>query len=180
MPDALILNPKLGGYPNPLCGAGVVFKLIEALGGLDSAKKALELAAIATVGDIVPLTGENRAIVALGLRSINRYGGPSGKGLKRLLESLKLNNSVTASDIAFMIAPRLNAAGRMGSANRAVELLTSSDDFEIDALVKELNAFNLERQTVLNDIVDESPENSIGRRFSFLPSIAERRRTAAC
>ncbi|MDR3263834.1 MAG: single-stranded-DNA-specific exonuclease RecJ [Clostridiales bacterium] len=149
LPDAPILNPKTCGYPCELCGAGVAFKLVEALAGTETALKYIDLAAIATVGDIVPLTGENRAIVALGLKELS--GNVKRKGLKRLFTSLKLER-VTASDISFMIAPRLNAAGRMGLADRALELLVSDDAFDIDCLIKELNSDNAERQSVLNDI----------------------------
>ncbi|MDR2090948.1 MAG: DHH family phosphoesterase [Clostridiales bacterium] len=149
------------GYPNPLCGAGVAFKLVEAVGGFAAAEKFLGLAAIATVGDIVPLTGENRAITALGLSALNESRAPVGKGLKRLCAALKLEK-ITASDIAFMIAPRLNAAGRMGIADRALELLISDDYFNIDCLINELNADNKERQTVLTDIVNDVYDKLLG------------------
>jgi single-stranded DNA-specific DHH superfamily exonuclease len=183
-PDALILNPKVnssyeerknktvnsdkisentdntenGGkisyiYKNPLCGAGVALKLVEAIGGFSAAEGFFDLAAIATVGDVVPLTGENRAITAMGLKAVNSPNARR-KGLKRLCAALKLDK-ITASDVAFSIAPRLNAAGRMGIADRALELLISEDYFDIDCLIKELNADNQRRQAVCSDIVDD-------------------------
>ncbi|MDR2046398.1 MAG: single-stranded-DNA-specific exonuclease RecJ [Clostridiales bacterium] len=153
LPDAPVLNPKVGGYGNELCGAGVALKLVEALAGFKEAERYMDIAAIATVGDMVPLTGENRAITALGLEKMNVKSNIR-KGLKNLFSSLKLDK-ITASDIAFTIAPRLNAAGRMGLADRALELLVSEDYFNIECLIKELNADNAERQTLLSDVTDD-------------------------
>jgi single-stranded-DNA-specific exonuclease len=141
-------------YKNPLCGAGVALKLVEAIGGFSEAERFLDVAAIATVGDVVPLTGENRAITAMGLQALNAVGGIKRKGLKKLCAALKLDK-ITASDIAFIIAPRLNAAGRMGVADRALELLVSDDYFDIDCLIKELNADNQRRQAASSDIADD-------------------------
>ncbi|MDR3294189.1 MAG: single-stranded-DNA-specific exonuclease RecJ [Clostridiales bacterium] len=159
LPDALILNPKVSDYPTELCGAGVAFKLVYALAGYGEAKKYIDLAAIATVGDIVPLVGENRTLAFLGLNALN--GNAKRKGLKMLLDSVKLER-VTAADLAFTIVPRLNAAGRMGLADRALELLISEDRFDIECLIKELNADNAERQVVLSDIADDVREKLIG------------------
>ncbi|MDR1905503.1 MAG: single-stranded-DNA-specific exonuclease RecJ [Clostridiales bacterium] len=149
LPAALILNPKICGYGNELCGAGVAFKLVEALAGYEIACEYLDIAAIATIGDIVPLRGENRALAALGIKDLNT--NVRRKGLKQLFSSIKLEK-ITASDIAYMIVPRLNAAGRMGLANRALELLISDDYFDIQCLIKELNRDNGERQNLLNDV----------------------------
>ncbi|MDR1940180.1 MAG: single-stranded-DNA-specific exonuclease RecJ [Clostridiales bacterium] len=152
LPSAPILNPKTCGYPSELCGAGVAFKLVEAMSGFDEAVKYIDLAAIATVGDVVPLRGENRAIAVFGLRALNQRNKRTG--IKKLFDSLKLETA-TASDIAFLIVPRLNAAGRMGVADRAFELLVSEDAFESECLVNELNGDNSARQALLNDIVGD-------------------------
>jgi single-stranded-DNA-specific exonuclease RecJ len=158
-------TPPTYAYKNQLCGAGVALKLVEAMGGFSAAESFLDVAAIATVGDVVPLTGENRAIVAMGLKALNSPGGVKRKGLKRLCAALKLEK-ITASDIAFTIAPRLNAAGRMGIADRALELLISEDYFDIDCLIKELNADNQRRQAVLSDIVDDVYEKLLREDLS--------------
>ena len=148
LPDCTIVNPKIeDDYPyDNLCGAGVAFKIACALLG-EKAYSLLDLAAIATVADSVPLTGENRDIVAEGLRLINRkprlavkylFGGKSG--------------DVTAQSLAFTVAPRINAAGRMGDANCALRLFTSEDSAEIYDLASRLNAFNIERQQVCDEV----------------------------
>lgn len=136
----LLLNPKQEdcGYPfKELCGCGVAFKLVQALqrtlkrtDGTPAIDKAmlnslLDLVAIGTVGDIVALQDENRTLVKYGMRIINRNQRP---GLKRLMEGVKLTaGQITAEQIAFVIVPHLNAAGRMMSAKTGVELLTARE-----------------------------------------------------
>jgi len=136
--DCLLLNPKQSGcgYPfKELCGCGVAFKLVQALqrtlkrtDGTTAIDKAslnslLDLVAIGTVGDIVALQDENRTLVKYGMRILNRNQRP---GLKCLLEGIKLPaGKITAEQVAFIIVPHLNAAGRMMSAKTGVELLTS-------------------------------------------------------
>lgn len=148
LPDCICINPKIeDDYPfDNLCGAGVAFKVGCALLG-EKAYKYLDYAAIATVADSVPLTGENRDIVAEGLRLIN-------KGEKKPYLSFigKSGESVTAQTIAFSVAPKINAAGRMGDANAALRLFCSHDDKEIFDLSVKLTSYNAERQKCCDDL----------------------------
>jgi single-stranded-DNA-specific exonuclease len=158
IPRALaVLNPHQAacGYPCKfLCGAGVAFKLAQAL--LERAGRArlvpsfLKIVSIATVADAVPLVGENRALVALGLQGLDRVVNP---GLKALLELCELGESRTngrrttgATDVAFRIAPRINAAGRMDVAADVVELFTVKDAARARELAAKLNQLNAARQ----------------------------------
>jgi len=149
-----VINPKQKdcAYPTvELCGAGVAFKVVQALGGITEAAKYLDLAAVATIADLVPLLGENRAIVYFGLKteSLNSLG---------LNELLKIHEitAPTAVDIAYKISPRINAAGRIGDAYRAFELLTTSDKQRIKALIDELEQDNLKRKELSEEIYNEA------------------------
>ena len=165
LPYCLILHPQIGDYPCPLlCGAGVALKLVQALGGLPAALDYLDLAALATVADIVPLTGENRAIVSLGLKMMNespRYG------IRALLEHAGIGGEkkLTSTGIAFQLAPRLNAGGRLDSAMIPVRLLLSKDPEEADLLADALEDMNQERRRLLDDILARAEETLKG--FSF-------------
>jgi single-stranded-DNA-specific exonuclease len=177
VPRALaVLNPNQPGCGYPckfLCGAGVAFKLAQAL--LERAGKArlvpsfLKIVAIATIADSVPLLGENRAMVALGLQGLSRVVNP---GLEALLEVCELGTSASrdrrapsATEVAFRIAPRINAAGRMDVAKDVVELFTVKDTARAQELAARLNQLNLARQQEEQRIseavlrkVEESPE----------------------
>lgn len=148
LPDCICVNPKIeDDYPyDNLCGAGVAFKVGCALLG-EKAYKYLDYAAIATVADSVPLTGENRDIVAEGLRLIN-------KAEKKPYLSFigKSGESVSAQTIAFSVAPKINAAGRMGDANAALRLFCSQDEKEIFDLSVKLTAYNAERQKCCDEL----------------------------
>ncbi|MCL2540342.1 MAG: single-stranded-DNA-specific exonuclease RecJ [Firmicutes bacterium] len=155
LPDCLILNAKLGGqrYPfNELCGAGMAFKLVHALAGIETAKKYLPIVAIATVSDIVPLLDENRAIVALGLKD-------SAKalpiGLRLLADSLNLKGALTASDISFKLAPKINASGRMGNAEHSLKLYTETNKTKLLEIIAQLQEYNTERQNLCNIVHTE-------------------------
>ncbi|MDE6075283.1 MAG: DHH family phosphoesterase, partial [Clostridia bacterium] len=126
LPDCICINPKISdGYPyDNLCGAGVAFKVGCALNG-KSAYQYLDFAAIATVADSVPLTGENRDIVAEGLNLIN------SKPRRNYSNFLKKEERATSQSLAFSVAPKINAAGRMGDAGAALTLFLSDDDKEI-------------------------------------------------
>lgn len=152
LPACTVVNPLLNDYPFPwLCGAGVAFKLVHALGGLDAAMERIDLAAIATVADVVSLTGENRAIVRLGLDKINR--GPARPGLAALMECARIEpGKLSGEGIAFRIAPRLNAGGRLGSARRSYELLMQQDPFLAVAQADELEQENARRQAIEREI----------------------------
>lgn len=164
VPTAIaVINPNQSGckYENKnLCGAGVAFKLAQALleahDGPRTREKLipsfLKVVAIATVADAVPLTGENRVIVALGLRELRR---PVNAGLRALMACAKLDPAkrLTAADVAFRLAPRINAAGRMDIANDVVELLTTRETARAEELAQKLHKLNDERRDVEQKIV---------------------------
>lgn len=167
IPRALaVLNPNQAGCEYPckfLCGAGVAFKLSQALLERHDAPRArakilpsfLKLLAIATVADAVPLMGENRTIVALGLEELRR---PVGAGLRALLQEAKLDparRALTSTDIAFRIAPRINAAGRMDIASEIVELFTTRDAARARELAAHLEHLNTERRDTEASILAE-------------------------
>ena len=158
LPDCVVVNPKLDDdYPyDNLCGAGVAFKIACALLG-EKAYSLLDLAAVSTVADSVPLMGENRDIVAEGLRLINTR---PREALKCLLATKK--EEITAQTLAFTVAPRINAAGRMGDAGSALRLFTSTDRAEIYDLSCRLNAFNLERQAICDEVYRSAKERIAG------------------
>lgn len=147
LPDCICVNPKLtDDYPyDNLCGAGVAFKLACALNG-KSAYKYLDFAAIATVADSVPLTGENRDIVAEGLKLINN------SPRKNYANFLKKDEKVSSQSLAFSVAPKINAAGRMGDAQSALNLFLSDDEGEIYDYTVKLTAYNLERQKYCDEM----------------------------
>ena len=154
LPDCVVVNPKLDDdYPyDNLCGAGVAFKIACALLG-SRAYEFLDLAAVSTVADSVPLVGENRDIVFEGLRLINRK---PRRALALLLAGRK--DETSAQTLAFTVAPRVNAAGRMGDANSALRLFTSEDEGEIYDLSCRLNAFNTERQQLCDEVYRSARE----------------------
>lgn len=151
LPDCPTVNPLLDDYPFPyLCGAGVAWKIACVLTGRDSAMQWIDLAAIATVADVVSLTGENRVIVHLGLERLN--ANPRA-GLQALMERARLEaGGVTAQGVAFRIAPRLNAGGRLGDARRSYDLLMCTDPFEAIAMADLLEQENQRRQRVEREI----------------------------
>ncbi len=144
---------KDANYPNRyLCGAGVALKLIQALNDGAYAPEELALAAVATIADVVPLTGENRAIVAFGLRHI-----PSITGLSSLLRAAGFQQTrVDEMTVSFMIAPRLNAAGRMATALEAVELLLGEEIARAEEIAATLNEYNQRRRDTENEILEEA------------------------
>ena len=154
LPDCTVINPLLNDYPFPyLCGAGVAFKLVAALGGLEEALSYVDLAALATVADLVTLTDENRVIVSLGLQRINRE---PRLGLRMMIERAALTGrDLSAGSIGFQIAPRINASGRLGDDRRAFTLLTTSDELEAAALADELEAENTRRRDEEKRVVAE-------------------------
>ncbi len=163
-----VLNPKQPNcsYPDKnLCGAGVAFKLAQAVlvaQGLEAAQVArmlasfLKLVSIGTIADSVPLVGENRVIARLGLEGLSR---PVNAGLKALLEAAGLSGkAVSAWDVAFRLAPRLNAAGRMESAQQVIELFSVTDSDRAQELALKLNRLNAERQNAEQQILAEIDE----------------------
>ena len=142
----VIMDPLLGGYPFPwLCGAGVALKICQALQGMAGVERCLDLAALATVADIVPLQGENRIIVREGLRRIATTSRP---GLKALLETAGVQSPVTSDHLAFRLGPRLNAAGRLGDAKLGVHLLLTPDPAKAANIAGLLESANRTRQNL--------------------------------
>lgn len=143
-PADAVVNPLLNGYPFPrLCGTGVAYKLATALLGEAVAMQWLDLAALATVADIVPLLDENRVLVAHGLpRMLAR------PGLAALAQVAGLTPPLSTDALGYQLAPRLNAAGRIADANAGVRLLLTRDPAEAERLARELNAANAERKRV--------------------------------
>ncbi len=174
-PATAILNPNQPGcgYPNKnLCGAGVTFKLIQALMEREGwapdrivryCDSFLMLVAIATVADVVPLTGENRIVVQRGLAGLSRTRNP---GLRALLTVAGLDPAqpVSATDISFRIAPRINAAGRMDNASEVLELFLTQDEQRAKAIASRLDALNAERQRTCEIVA-----TSILERFAVSP-----------
>ncbi|WP_051531032.1 single-stranded-DNA-specific exonuclease RecJ [Clostridiisalibacter paucivorans] len=164
IPDAFaVINPNRldDEYPfKSLCGAGVVFKIIQGLTEkLDvplDYKEYLPIVAIGTIADIVPLVGENRIISKLGLEYIT---STNNKGIKALMEITGLRDKkITSGHIGFVIGPRLNAAGRIGSADYGVELLTSEKMEEAIKIAKLLDEENKKRQEIQSKILKEAEE----------------------
>jgi single-stranded-DNA-specific exonuclease len=146
LPDCAVVHPALGGYGCPeLCASGVVLKLAEALhGDPRHAEEELELAALATVCDLVPLRGENRRIVREGLIALGRTRGP---GIRALMSVAALEpGEISEHALGFRLGPRLNAAGRMGRADAALELLLTEDGARADDVARELDLLNRDRQ----------------------------------
>jgi len=144
--EALLCSGTDGGYPNRhICGAGLAFKLVEALAGRKTAMRYVSLAGIATVADIVPLFGENRVFAARACEAIWAKCCP--KGLLRLLEVAgRADRKPDAGTFGYVIGPRLNAAGRIEDAALAVELLIGEDDAELRRAAEKLNALNEQRR----------------------------------
>ena len=179
VPQALVVvNPNQNGCDYPckhLCGAGVAFKLAQGLmqRRLDSKDQSrllmsfMKVVAIATIADAVPLLGENRVFAKLGLEGLRR---PVNVGLRALLEVAKLGDGRTLSstEVAFRIAPRLNAAGRMDVARDVVDLFNEKDIGRAMAMAERLDKLNAERQEEERRIMD-----SIEQRLDADPALRE-------
>lgn len=149
-------------YPEQvLCGSGVIWKLIQAILHKRRAfmkdgqeKWLLDLAGLATLSDMVPLTGENRAIAHFGLSVLRKTRRP---GLRKLYSMLRINpTQITEDDIGFLITPRINAASRMGRPMDAFDLLTANDDARAEVIARHLDKINNERKGVVAAMVKEA------------------------
>jgi single-stranded-DNA-specific exonuclease len=173
LPAALaVLNPNRldCAYPDKnLCGVGVAFKLVQALlSSLDwppdklrrVVESFLKLVAIGTVADVVPLMGENRIIVKHGLSGL---GAVRNRGLRALLDVSGFTNGrvPSSTDVAFRIAPRMNAAGRMDTANAVIELFLTDDPKRAQALAQQLHTLNGERQLAEADVTRQIVEECV-------------------
>ena len=166
-PACAVVHPLLDGYENPsLAGVGVAFKLAQALLGAvprPSGEDArfldglLKLVALGTVADMAQLTGENALLVRRGLSGL---AGRNGLGLAALLRAAKKEGPLGAQDIAFGLAPRLNAVGRMGGAEDAVRLLLTRDAGEAEALAARVEAANADRRLAQADLAEKLPSVS--------------------
>ncbi|KYD10906.1 single-stranded-DNA-specific exonuclease RecJ [Heyndrickxia sporothermodurans] len=159
LPDALAIvhpNHPESIYPfKELAGVGVAFKVAHALYG-HVPEHLLDLASIGTIADLVPLRGENRLIVKQGLKKISQTERP---GLHALFEITNTKQSdINEETIGFVIGPRLNAAGRLDSADPAVELLLSNERQAALNIAKEIDEMNKERQAIVNEITNEAME----------------------
>jgi single-stranded-DNA-specific exonuclease len=184
LPPALaVLNPNRSDctYPEKnLCGAGVAFKLAHALLATSDrpphkirriVESLLKMAAIATVADVVPLTGENRVMVKHGLDGLHNVRNP---GLRALLDVAGFASTVpSARQVAFQIAPRLNAAGRMDTAQAVVELFLTSDPARARDLAKQIHEQNNERRLVQDEVRDTCERIAVEEGAAALVYYAE-------
>lgn len=167
-PADAVINPLLGGYPYPrLCGAGVAFKMAQALLG-EAALSFLDLAALATVADIVPLTGENRVIVSLGLPLISAR---KRAGLAALLRVSGVVGDADSYTLGFQLGPRLNAAGRLEDASLGVKLLLTESQIEADALASRLDAANAERKRIESTLLEQALFQARAHDFTREPAL---------
>jgi single-stranded-DNA-specific exonuclease len=162
-PAAAVVNPGRPDCTYPfkgLAGAGVAFKLCEAMvaalgGDRDALLWHLDLVALATIADLAPLRGENRIMAHFGLRVLRETRNP---GLRALMDGagIATTEPLTAGQVSHVLAPRLNAVGRMGAASRGVRLLLSNDATEAASLAAEMETENRTRQAVDRQILDEA------------------------
>lgn len=183
-PAVAVVNPKRGSSDAPwsaLCGTGVAFKLCHALvkagraTGSSAAvdldlRESLGLVALGTVADVVPLTGENRTLVRHGLAALQETEHP---GLAALKQVASVSGRLDTYHVGFMLAPRLNAAGRLGTAEKALELLTTGDSARASALAGELDRANQERRRIESEafesaILQVDPEFDPDRDYALV------------
>lgn len=155
LPKTTCINPKIPNqqYPfNGLCGAGVAYKIAQALLGQRCDDELLAICAVATIADIVPLTDENRAIVHFGLKCMNALP----KGLKAIFRENKIDiNNPNSTDISFKVSPKLNASGRMGEAGDSLKLYLEKDGEKIKTILEKINDHNKRRQQLCSDMYDD-------------------------
>ena len=163
LPKAVaVVDPRRADDHSPfkgLCGAGVAFKLCAALDGCPPEEMldyCGDLAAVGTVADVMPLTGENRTLVKAGLKSLQQTDRP---GISALLEEVGLEGKpITAENVSYAIAPRINAAGRMDNAVTALQLVLCEDEERAEELAHKLNEINVARQETEQEIVKAAQE----------------------
>jgi len=177
-PAAAILNPKQPDCPYPykeLCGCGVGYKLMQALAAkrqlpCESYEQYLDLVVTAIAADIVPVTGENRILAYYGLKRVNEQ--PS-VGIKALLDLTERKvEEINMQNLIFMVAPRINAAGRMDDARKAVELFTEKDSEKAAAIAQQLHADNSDRKEADSQITQEALE-----MLATTPAMTQRKTT---
>ncbi len=168
LPDCAIVHPGICGYPCPeLCGTGVAYKLVQALGA-PALELELELVALATVADLMPLQGENRRLVREGIAAMANTTRP---GLRALMAVSRTDPSdVDASALGFRLAPRINAAGRLARPDAGLELLLTEDSERAGEIAQELDDVNAERRAVEQRILwqAEAQVTSLGERSAYV------------
>ena len=168
LPDCPIVHPALCDYPCPtLCGAAVAYKLAVALGA-GTAEEDLDMVALATVADLVPLIGENRRLVRQGLAALSATAKP---GLRALMAVSRADPSaLDTGTLGFRLAPRINAAGRLRRADAGLELMLCEDPVRARAVAAELDAVNVERRAVEQRILweAESQVAELGPRLGYV------------
>src|SRR5262249_5412862 len=156
-----IVNPLRPGcrYPfKALAGVGVTFKLVERLlkgrGGLERARRYLDAGALGTIADVVPLVGETRVLARLGLDRLNHE---PRLGLRALIGVSSLQGKrISSGHVAFVLAPRINAAGRMGNAEQGLRLLLARDSDEAESIARSLEEDNLRRRKYDERVLEEA------------------------
>lgn len=155
LPETIVLNAKIKGQDYPfseLCGTGLAYKISEALLGQKKAEEFLPIAAIATIADIVSLTGENRNIVKKGLRMLDKLP----YGLKALFKENKISlSNANSTDIAFKIAPKINSSGRMGDAGDSLALYMAEDPVTVKKYLEKIKNHNTRRQELSANILQD-------------------------
>ena len=159
-PDCLLVNPKLGSDFHYLCSAGIVFKACHGLLKLRplptfDLKECLDIVALGSVADIVPLIGENRLLVQKGLSQMEKT---RWIGLRALMDAASVKAPIRPSHVGFQLGPRLNAAGRLGTAEDALNLLLAEDLPTARGLAEGLDRQNRDRQTVQAQTLEEAEE----------------------
>ncbi len=165
LPDCTIISCKLDDdYKfNGLCGAGVAYNLSRALIG-DKADEFLDMVALATMADSMPLIGENRILVTEGLKRIRQ--GKCIAAIKSLLKNANVKE-ITATSLSYSVAPRVNAAGRMGNANVALSAFLSEDEYEVGVFTEQLNQFNAKRQNDCEELY-KSAKNKLSNKSPLM------------
>ncbi|HUO72506.1 MAG TPA: single-stranded-DNA-specific exonuclease RecJ [Solirubrobacteraceae bacterium] len=171
LPPCPVVHPSVCGYPcAELCGTGVAFKLAQALGAETAGET--ELVALATVADLMPLTGENRRLVREGIAAMASTARP---GLRALMEVARVDPSaVSAHALGFRLAPRINAAGRLRRADAGLELLLTEDQGRAREIASELDAVNAERRAIEQRTVWEADAQiaELGERSAYVLAAA--------
>lgn len=161
-----IINPKIKGSNygyRDLAGVGVAYKLCQAITGENLAED-LDLVSLGTIADVVPLTGENRIFVKEGLQKLSRTKRP---GLKALIQTSGIKDKkITPGFVSFILGPRINASGRMATAEIALQLLLSDSPETAGELARSLELYNRQRQKIENEILEEA-QNIIDREINF-------------
>lgn len=155
LPNCIVLNAKIDGQEYPfreLCGTGLAYKISEALLGQKKAEEFLPIAAIATIADIVSLTGENRNIVKRGLKMFDKLP----IGLKALFKENKVSiSNPSSTDIAFKVAPKINSSGRMGDAGDSLALYMTEDPVEVKKYIEKIKGHNTKRQELSAKVLED-------------------------